>query len=977
MREEYPDLQDLRRAIPGLILQCNLHGVDIDPRCAQIAALALWLRAQRAFKDFGVPAKDRVPIVRTHIVVAEPMPGDQAMVDTFAAGLQPPLLRDLFVKMVSAMRLAGELGTLIPVEEAIAAELHEAREQFVKQQHTTGFLPGIEPVRKQGHLDLSGIDDDEFFHEAEGRIVEALRRFGAVTVGAANVRRQLFADDTAEGIALIDLLRSRFDVVLMNPPFGAASLAAKSVFDKAYPQSKHDIYTAFVERGAQLLVPDGLLGAITSRTGFFLASGQKWREDVVLAKAPPVVVADLGFGVLDAAMVETAAYVLGPGFSGPSTWFRLVNESEKTEFADWSRNAYLVRDSRQFATIPLTPFVYWIPDAFLAAFSRIAPFEQPDRNVRCGMGTLDDFRFVRNWWEVPSVERWTPYAKGGDLAPFVTDMPAVVNFQNSGREVKAFVEMRVGSASRKIQAESFYFRPGLQYGRRIRNPSPAVLPAGAIFSDNANGIFVEGDDHNLLLGYLALLNGDTTKTILTSIAPVRKMEVGYLQKLPVPRVTEADLDLISCATDVGRVAMSELMAVETSRYFVGPFASGANDGVECDVSEIESRKFGIPRTDVEDLKRQSEVLSSSSEQDAASGSLDEDDASDDGATSMTGDHRLLSWTVGVAFGRFDVRIVTGERSAPSHLDPFMPLPATSPGMVSVDELKPATTAGILVDDEGAADDLVTRVAEVYESIGKAVPDRQALRSRLGREFFAAHIRAYSRTRRKSPIYWQLATPSGSYAVWLYAHALGRDTLFRVQRDCVEQKLAQEARRQAEVELDAGQSPSVSGRRSIAAQHALIVELREMLDELKRVTPLWSPDLNDGVVLTMAPLWRLVPQHKAWQKELKAAWDALCSGKYDWAHVAMHLWPERVVPKCATDRSLAIAHDLEDVFWHEGADGKWQLRPAPTRSIEAIVRERISPAVKAALKSLLEAPAAVGGSARGRRSAAAAAGQGAR
>ena len=51
------------------------------PRCAQIAALALWLRAQRAFKDFGLPANGRTPITRTHIVVAEPMPGDAAMVD--------------------------------------------------------------------------------------------------------------------------------------------------------------------------------------------------------------------------------------------------------------------------------------------------------------------------------------------------------------------------------------------------------------------------------------------------------------------------------------------------------------------------------------------------------------------------------------------------------------------------------------------------------------------------------------------------------------------------------------------------------------------------------------------------------------------------------------------------------------------------------------------------------------------------------
>ena len=126
-------------------------------------------------------------------------------------------------------------------------------------------------------------------------------------------------------------------------------------------------------------------------------------------------------------------------------------------------------------------------------------------------------------------------------------------------------------------------------------------------------------------------------------------------------------------------------------------------------------------------------------------------------------------------------------------------------------------------------------------------------------------------------------------------------------------------------------------------------------------------LDDGVALTMAPLWRLVPQHKAWQKELKSKWDDLVAGKYDWAHPAMHLWPERVVPKCASDRSLAIAHKLDDVFWAEADDGKWKPRPTPTRPVDELVRERTSFAVKAALKGLTEASAPSGPKARTRRS----------
>jgi hypothetical protein len=313
LREDYPDVRDLRHAAPKLIVENNLYGVDIDPRCAQIAALALWLRAQRAWKDLGASSRERAHIHRTHIVVAEPMPGDAALVDEFAARLDPPLLRDLFKKMVGESHLAGELGALIRVEDAIAAELSHAREQFVKQRQITDFLPGMEPVIKQGALDLSGIDDDRFFHEAEALILVALRGFAEAAIGAASVRRRLFSGDATQGVALIDLVRTKFDVVLMNPPFGACSLPAKKEFEKSYPRTKNDVYAAFVERGIQLLHPHGLLGAITSRTGFFLSSFQKWREEILLEEAPPVVFADLGYGVLDSAMVEVAAYCLEKG----------------------------------------------------------------------------------------------------------------------------------------------------------------------------------------------------------------------------------------------------------------------------------------------------------------------------------------------------------------------------------------------------------------------------------------------------------------------------------------------------------------------------------------------------------------------------------------------------------------------------------------------------------------------------------------
>ncbi len=310
LRDAFETEHDLKCALPVLIVENNLHGVDIDPRAAQIAALALWLRAQRAWREAGVEAADRPAIKRTGIVIAEPMPGDEEMLSEFAATLDPPLLRILFRKIVASMSLAAEMGTLLRPEAELADDIRRARAEFVSQRLRPLTLPGFDSPYEQGELDLFGIDDDSFFAEAEQRLINELHRHAVGSAGSVGVRRRLFADDAGQGIALIDLLRTRFDVVLMNPPFGACSLTAKKVFERSYPRTKNDLFAAFVERGVQLLHPHGFLGAITSRTGFFLSRFQRWREEILLAEAPLVVLADLGYGVLDSAMVEVAAYCL-------------------------------------------------------------------------------------------------------------------------------------------------------------------------------------------------------------------------------------------------------------------------------------------------------------------------------------------------------------------------------------------------------------------------------------------------------------------------------------------------------------------------------------------------------------------------------------------------------------------------------------------------------------------------------------------
>lgn len=277
LAEDYPSLDALKKAVPGLVLAHNLHGVDIDPRCAQIAQLALWMRAQKAYRDFGIGRSDRPQIRRSNIVVAEPLVADEQIAKEFVAKLGDAELGRVFMSLVESLSLAGDLGLLLRVERLVKT-----------------------PAKKQGEL----------FAPPEERIRAALDRFVREETSATSARKRLFAEDVTHGVGLLTVAEKKFDVVLMNPPFGAGSTRAKKDFDKAYPRTKNDVYAAFVERGIEVLSPRGRVGAITSRTGFFLSSFQKWREEILLKQAPPVVFADLGYGVLDSAMVETAAYCL-------------------------------------------------------------------------------------------------------------------------------------------------------------------------------------------------------------------------------------------------------------------------------------------------------------------------------------------------------------------------------------------------------------------------------------------------------------------------------------------------------------------------------------------------------------------------------------------------------------------------------------------------------------------------------------------
>jgi hypothetical protein len=1018
LRDDYPDFLNLRRAAPRLIVEQNLYGADIDARCAQIAALALWLRAQRAWKDLGVNAYDRPRIHRTHIVVAEQIPGDATLVEEFAARLDPPLLRDLFKKMVGETRLAGELGTLLRVENGIAPELRRAREQFVKQRQITEFLPGMEPAPKQGALDLSGIDDTAFFHEAEGRIMEALHGFAETAIGGASVRRRLFAGDAAHGVALIDLVRTQFDVVLMNPPFGDPPEGAKNYIFSRYGDAKTELYAAFIDRALEL-ASAGLIGCLASRTGFFLTSLERWRRASLLGPSHGATAfLDLGDGVLDAA-VECASVVISDSndelICGDAREPFRERRLEEIRIActngqlpkGWS----LTRRS-VLRKLPGSTFAYRLPPSLVQLFDEFPSLAQSGFVAKQGIGTSDNFRFLRLRWEVPplSDNRWWRYSKGGGYSPYFVDSDLVLNWHADGCEVKAYSAMLYGSWSKQITNTQYFAKQGLTYSSRThRELAPAFQPAHSAFDTKGCCIFSEcALDQSVWSALLGLMNSRMFAGLLrvglarATSGLARQYTESLILAMPIPDVANLP-ELSRLVGEAHRVHASIEAAYETGSVFdashwMAIFQQNASN------ESIEQQRRTLRRT------WECQVPSAAAIDVVASNAYYRGSAVPENISSY------LDAEVGRVPATIDDTTVSGFWN-PSRESPFF-LPKENPveetrkiaqALLSVavgavakrwgysgstagkrfpqqsetrNTFNDAQQSGILfVDDEGHQADVVLRLRFLLEDVSDGSAEStleriSALASERGsgirgyfrQEFFALHLQNYSSNKRRAPVYWQISTLSSSYSVWLFLHAFTSDTLFSVQTDYAGPKLEHERKRLDALRVEGGPNPTASQRKSIEEQQVLVDELQAFLEEVKRIAPLWKPNLDDGVIINFAPLWRLAPHSKSWQKELRTAWDALCRGDYDWAHLAMHCWPERVVPKCATDRSLAVAHGLENVFWVEAQDGKWNARPTPIRSVTDLVRERSSPSVKAALKSLLEAPAANanGDRARGRR-----------
>ena len=946
LNQTYPDQNAFRHDVPRLIIEHNIYGVDIDPRAAQIASLALWLRAQRTWHEAGEKAKDRPQVGRGHVVAAVAPPAEVDLRKRFMEDLDP-LDAELFEKTLFLLKGLPELGVLLQVEKE---------------------LPALVRAVFGEHGDLFREVDTAQWQKAVARLREALNEFASAA--RSTYQGRLFAEDAIQGLRMIDLCHEQFDAIVMNPPFGTLSAGSNDYLGRSYKNSKGNLLAIFVERSLELLCSQGKLGAITSRAPFFLSSMENWRTEVVFKKGRPEFFADLGIGVMDDAMVEAATYIIEKSANedrGKLKCLRALTAHDKgSELLDIARNkdngAYFEIEISVLRMSPSSSFAYWIKEKTLSHLSKLPNIDPEFISIRVGMQTGNDGRFLRQWWEVQpdklisldghgvpqdnyesKGEKWIAYTKTDKASPWFSPLLQVVKWESSGQEYDYFLGEN-GKSRAVLRNREVYFQSGFSYMRRSDRIVPYIVPAGAIpTAGRAQGF---GEGSNLLAGLaIAASNIGSSWARLTGENFEQPMfQAGMVKSIPATILSRGILEKFdSRIRNLYFERRSYFSRSEPYREFVAPefffdqtvaHEWSRNSIIGDDLDEELAIEYNLESSEY--LQLQTDLQEALSAEESNKSHCADDEDVDEGSNPPVNEkerfHGLISYAIGACFGRWDIRKVLEGNQVEDDHDPFKPMPKNPPGSLSWTNAADLFQQGypLQIQETGLMDSapkgfsqLSFRIRECFDVLSAARPiDEEQLCECLGVSdvniylnrpsgFFATHLDTYTAGGRKAPIYWPISTNSGSYTLWLYYPSLTDQTLFTAVNDFIEPRLKQVGQDIAALR-NKGNARTAADEKSFEELQSLEAELAEFLETLLEIAPTYRPNHDDGVQISAAPLWRLF-RHKPWQKVLKGTWEKLENGDYDWAHLAMAYWPDRVREKCKTDKSLAIAHNLEALY----------------------------------------------------------------
>jgi N-6 DNA Methylase len=832
--------------IPQLIIEKNLYGFELDERAAQLAGMALMMKAREYYRRFFKKE------IKPNILYFKDLKLKEEVIADVFKQLSITLTDELHGDLKNMLQ-ATNFGSLIKPKTPIK-QLEKVLDTFITKEATA----------------------DIFLRHKIVEIIDSLKQ--------------------------LLLLHRSFHCIVNNPPYMGSRrmnpLLNKFVSNNL-PNSKADLMSCFMERALSSLLPHGRVSMINFQSWMFLSSFEELRK-LILESYYISSLIHIGRGVFGSDS-GTVVFTIqnSKNYEGKSKFLRVFerevqvesNEIKKNRFLNHQYDEYLIKQ-KDLLALPGNPISYWITKGSLNSYVEGKKLSDI-ADVKMGLATGDNSLFVRFWYEVEknktkrlckkedilnSDEKWFPYNKGGDYKKWYGNQELIINWKDNGLDIKELkkkqlAEGKITANNSKCWNESQYFLPSLSWTKVSYDLSVRYYPEGFTFDIGGCSIFTKEEDRLFILG---LLNSKLVKPLLGPISPTVNFEPGQLKTFPIHQSYKLHLNEIS---EIVKVILNlnieefDLSEINWSFKCNGVIKEGKRSSLDIEeayelYSQYWKNKFFRLHRNEEELNRQ--FIGIYGLQDELTPDIPLEDITIlKGETSIENSQlvfhtdevfaQFISYAVGCMFGRYSLDkegliLANQGETLEDHLKKVAKPKEQLTFVPDDDNIIP------VLDDEWFEDDIVSsfygflkasfgdknfrkNLTFVEECLGKSI------RQYFTKDFYKDHIQRY----KKRPIYWMFSSPKGYFNVLIYVHRYSSDTpniiLNSYLREFIEKLELQ--RRQLENQEASGSAVEQNkARKQIDNVDAMLADCRQY--EVEILYTLASErieiDLDDGVLV---------------------------------------------------------------------------------------------------------------------------------
>lgn len=548
--------------IPNYIISKNIFGMDIDERAVQLAALNLYIKAKQKNRN--------VQIEKFNIICTDSRIKEEVNIKKYLMSLSvDPKLRDVIENIVKQsfdyMRENNLLGSLMKIEDVInpiideyiggrrrpsIREVESKKERVLKQSQAgqiTLFKPEVE------QLSIDSIEEIRYFESREefvkylrGKILDCVDYVITKINKSNDINSRMFAKDLAEGSSFIGAMMQMYEVVVGNPPYLTSRKMGLKLLNKVeeqYKLFKHDLYSSFIVKSINITGVNNYIGLLTPTTYTILKSYKELRNEIISnCKIDKLLV--LGKDVFSNVAVDVSITILQKTIleTCKNSFYDLSNINDKLLPQNMENRKYVL-ETKIIRQIPELRFIYWASEDIIKILVECEKLEPKFADVRQGLATGDNNRFVLMRWEVPQnrIEvKWIPYSKGGGYSKYYGINYFVLNWGNNGQELKSFSKEKYGSITRRIANQKYYFKEGLSFSLITSNNrfSCRYMPKGWIFDSGGSCIFTNECDLKVLLGKI---NSKLINYLVSLLNPTVNFQVGDIKGIPIKNNCKYDI----------------------------------------------------------------------------------------------------------------------------------------------------------------------------------------------------------------------------------------------------------------------------------------------------------------------------------------------------------------------------------------------------------------------------------------------------